>query len=143
MASHEKFNYKTLNEVVEKVNSLGVNIKFSEDLSPLRAEVKVGKRIAPNAIAILPMEGCDSNPDGSPSELVERRYKRFAEGGAGLLWWEACAVVAEGRANPLQMMLTKENMPQFKAVVERCNQSAVARNGKKPLNILQLTHSCF
>jgi 2,4-dienoyl-CoA reductase (NADPH2) len=141
MASHEKFNYKTLNEVVEKVNSLGVNIKFSEDLSPLRAEVKVGKRIAPNAIAILPMEGCDSNPDGSPSELVERRYKRFAEGGAGLLWWEACAVVAEGRANPLQMMLTKENMPQFKAVVERCNQSAVARNGKKPLNILQLTHS--
>ncbi len=141
MASHEKFNFKTLHEVVEKVNALGVNITFSEELSPLGKEVKVGKRVAPNAIAILPMEGCDSNPDGSPSELVERRYKRFAEGGAGLLWWEACAVVVEGRANPLQMMLTKENMLQFQGVVERCNQSAIARNGKKPLNILQLTHS--
>ena len=141
MASHEKFNFKTLNEVDEKVKSLGVTIKFSEDLSPLHAEVKVGKRVAPNAIAVLPMEGCDSNPDGSPSELVERRYKRFAEGGAGLLWWEACAVVVEGRANPLQMMLTKENLPQFQEIVGRCNQAAMDRNGKKPLNILQLTHS--
>lgn len=141
MASHEKFNFKTLNEVEEKVQSLGANIKFNEDLSPLHAEVKVGKRVAPNAIAVLPMEGCDSNPDGSPSELVLRRYKRFAEGGAGLLWWEACAVVVEGRANPLQMMLTKDNLPQFQEVVEHCNQAAMDRNGKKPLNILQLTHS--
>ncbi len=141
MASHEKFNFKTLDEVKEKAESLGVNIKFSEDLSLLHKEVKVGKRVAPNAIAVLPMEGCDSNPDGSPSELVERRYKRFAEGGAGLLWWEACAVVVEGRANPLQMMLTRENLIQFKGVLERCNQSAADRNGIKPLNILQLTHS--
>lgn len=141
MASHEKFNFKTLIEVEEKVNSLDLNIKFSEDLSSLHREVKVGKKLAPNSIAILPMEGCDSNPDGSPSELVERRYLRFAEGGAGLIWWEACAVVEEGRANPLQMMLTEGNKEQFKKVLARCNQAAIARNGKQPLNIIQLTHS--
>ena len=43
------------------------------------------------------MEGCDSNEDGSPSELVRRRYRRFGAGGSGLIWWEACAVVPEGK----------------------------------------------
>lgn len=143
MASHEKFNYKTLDEVKAKIAALGADVKISEDLSPLRAPVKVGKRTAPNAIAVLPMEGCDSNPDGSPSELVERRYMRFAEGGAGLIWWEANAVVVEGRANSLQMMMTRDNLDQFKTLVEKCNQAAAEKNGAdhRPVNILQLTHS--
>ncbi len=143
MASHEKFNFKTLDEVKEKIAALGADVKISGDLTPLHAPVKVGNRIAPNGIAVLPMEGCDSNPDGSPSELVERRYMRFAEGGAGLIWWEACAVVVEGRANSLQMMMTRDNLDQFKALVERCNLAAAEKNGAdhRPVNILQLTHS--
>ena len=104
MASHEKFHYNSLKELCVKIDELGVDITLSEDIAPLLQPVKVGSYTAPNAMAVLPMEGCDSNLDGSPSELVERRYMRFAGGGAGLLWWEACAVVEEGRANELQMM---------------------------------------
>ena len=94
-------------------------------------------------MAVLPMEGCDSNTDGSPSELVERRYLRFASGGAGLLWWEACAVVPEGRANELQMMLTASNRSKFAALLQKTNAAAAQKNGAghKPVNILQLTHS--
>ena len=143
MASHEKFNFKTLDEVRNKITSLKVNIRLSEDFAPLHKQVKVGRKTAPNAIAVLPMEGCDSDQDGSPSELVERRYLRFAEGGAGLLWWEACAVVREGRANPLQMMLTRENVGKFATLLQKTNAAAEAANGAghRPLNVLQLTHS--
>jgi len=108
MASFERFNFKSIDEIRKKVEELGVNITFADDLSPLAKPVKIGHVESPNSIAVLPMEGCDSERDGSPSELVRRRYRRFAAGGAGLLWFEACAVVHEGRANPLQMYLTEK-----------------------------------
>ena len=143
MSQHEKFNFKSLDEVRAKVAELGLDLPLSDDLSPLFAPKKVGNKVAPNAMAVLPMEGCDSNTDGSPSELVERRYMRFAGGGAGLLWWEACAVVPEGRANELQMMLTACNRSKFEALLKKTNAEAANRNGTdhKPVNILQLTHS--
>ena len=143
MASHEKFHYNSLPELRAKIDELGVDITLSEDIAPLLQPVKVGSYTAPNAMAVLPMEGCDSNLDGSPSELVERRYMRFAGGGTGLLWWEACAVVEEGRANELQMMMTRDNLGQFAALVQKANAEAAKMNGAahRPVNVLQLTHS--
>ncbi|MEG2395347.1 MAG: NADH:flavin oxidoreductase, partial [Ruthenibacterium sp.] len=82
MASHEKFKFKTLDDVRRKIVELGADIRLLDDVSVLNRPVKVGTRTAPNAIAVLPMEGCDSAPDGSPTELVQRRYMRFAAGGA-------------------------------------------------------------
>ena len=143
MASHEKFKLKNLDELREKITELGVNIQVTEDLSPLMKKVAVGSKTAPNALAVLPMEGCDANPDGSPSELMERRYLRYANGGAGLIWWEACAILHEGRANPLQKMLTVDNIGKFAALLEKTNRAAADTNGSghKPVNILQMTHS--
>jgi len=143
MASFERFNFKTIDEIREKVKELGINITFSDDLSPLAKPVKIGPVTSPNSIAVLPMEGCDSEPDGSPSELVMRRYRRFAAGGAGLLWFEACAVVHEGRANPLQMYLTEENIGIFKELLKEVDKEAANYNGSdhKPVKVLQLTHS--
>lgn len=143
MSAHEKFSFQTLDEVKAKAAALGAELAFSDDLSPLFRPRPVGRRTAPNSMAVLPMEGCDSNPDGSPSPLIERRYTRFAGGGAGLLWWEACAVVPEGRANELQMMLTASNRSQFARLLEKTNAEAANRNGggHRPVNILQLTHS--
>lgn len=143
MAAFEKFKFKTVEELKAKIEELGVNINLSEDLSPLSRPVKIGPVTAPNSIAILPMEGCDSERDGSPSELVRRRYHRFASGGAGLLWFEACAVVHEGRANPLQMYLTKQNMKAFADLLKEVDEAAARANGSdhRPVKILQLTHS--
>ncbi len=143
MASHEKFHFASLEELRAKIAALGVEIALTQDLSPLGSPVRVGHLTAPNAMAVLPMEGCDSQPDGSPSKLVERRYLRFAGGGAGLLWWEACSVVPEGRANELQMMMTRENVGQFAELVRKANAEAARLNGQdhRPVNVLQLTHS--
>ena len=67
MAAHEKSHYKSLEEVQAQIEALGANITLQTDLSPLHRQVKVGALTAPNAIAVLPMEGCDSERDGSAS----------------------------------------------------------------------------
>ncbi|WP_434579301.1 hypothetical protein [Thermoanaerobacterium thermosaccharolyticum] len=143
MAKFEKFAFKSLEDLKAKIRQLGININLSEDLSPLARQVKVGNKKTPNAIAILPMEGCDGNVDGSPSELTLRRYKRFASGGAGLLWFEACAVVPEGKANPRQLHINRNNVQAFKNMVDMVEREAEIScgPGHRPVKILQLTHS--
>lgn len=141
MSSHEMFHYKSLDELQEAMTRLEVDIDCSSDLSVCSRPVKVGENSAPNGFAILPMEGCDSLPDGTPSDLVIRRYRRFFSGGAGLIWWEANAVVQEGRANELQMMLTDENLGAFADLLKDCRKDALDHNGSVPLSVLQLTHS--
>ncbi len=138
---HQKFHYKQKEELEKDILNLSAGIDLSDDFSPLFKQVRIGKKISPNAFAVLPMEGCDSEPDGSPSDLVFRRYRRFAEGGAGLLWCEANAVAEEGKANPLQMMITRRNLASFKELVRRSKEAAWKANGFRPLMILQLTHS--
>lgn len=140
---HQVFHYHTLKELKSEIENYGMHIGLDEDLEILKRSVKVGKRSAPNGLAVLPMEGCDSDMDGSPSNLVRRRYHRFAKGGAGLLWWEANAVVREGRANPHQMMLTKENLHQFKQLVKETKEISAESTGSTQgaIQILQLTHS--
>ncbi|MBR6789500.1 MAG: flavin oxidoreductase/NADH oxidase, partial [Oscillospiraceae bacterium] len=135
------FHYKTSEEMLNEAAGLGVHLPFSEDLSALKKPLDLGGKVLPNRIVIQPMEGCDSEPDGSPSELVRRRYDRFARSGAGLIWFEACAVVPEGRANPLQSMLTEKNLDSFKALTERIREEAVRAGNPAPLIVLQATHS--
>ena len=141
MSKHEKFSFNSIEEIKEKVKELGVDINFSDDISLMWQPKKIGKKTAPNSFAVLPMEGCDSNTDGSPSELVYARYKKLAAGGYGLIWWEANAVVEEGKANELQMMLTASNVEKFKALMNEVNDIAHKTWGHKPVHILQLTHS--
>lgn len=141
MSTFEKFKFKTLDEVKEKLASLHAHIGLSENLEVFHQPVKIRNKVAPNSLAVLPMEGCDSNPDGSPSELTKRRYHRFFTGGAGLAWFEANAVVVEGKANPRAMFLTDENKEVFQKFLRECNEMAEKENGYRPVSILQLTHS--
>ena len=100
MSPRERFHYKTLVEFEETLGRLGITLPKTDDFSVLAEDVQIGDRVAPNRFVMQPMEGCDSGPDGTPTDLTRRRYRRFGSGGAGLIWFEACAVVPEGRANP-------------------------------------------
>ncbi|MDO5422653.1 MAG: NADH:flavin oxidoreductase [Eubacteriales bacterium] len=141
MAEFERFHFQSLEDFKKKIEELGVDIPVTEDVSSLGKKVPILKKTVPNSLAVLPMEGCDANPDGSPSALTIRRYRRFAEGGAGLLWFEACAVTVEGRANPHQLFLNDQNMASFRELTALCREAAEKRNGYRPVTILQLTHS--
>ena len=106
----------------------------------IHQSIQIGSATIQNRVVLQPMEGCDCNPDGSPGELTVAKYLRAAESGAGLIWLEACAVCPEGRTNPRQMMLTRENLPAFKAMAEDMRRVAMETCGVTPVLILQLTH---
>jgi len=143
MTHHERFGFKNLAELEAKITSLGLDILLDTDLEPLGRRVKIGALETPNSLAIHPLEGRDSTPDGGPGELTFRRYQRFAEGGAGLIWFEATAVVPEGKASPRQLLLNEENLSAFKELLHRVEQVAAAAYGlaHRPVTVLQLTHS--
>ena len=143
MATHETFHFHSAEELRRRIRELNLDLELSEDFSPLLAPLKVGKFTLPNRLVVLPMEGCDGTADGAPDELTFRRYRRFAAGGAGLLWFEATAVAHEGRANPRQLWLHPPTVPAFASLVEATFKAATDGNGPshRPLVILQLTHS--
>lgn len=120
---------------------LRTDLPYCEDLSVFTAPLKVGSKVIPNRLACQAMEGCDGTTDGTPDELTIRRYDRFAKGGAGTIWFEATAVMQEGRANPRQLCINKKNLDSFKREVERIKELAIHENGYAPVVIMQATHS--
>lgn len=135
------FNYNSIQEIKSKVEKYALNLEFSDNTGVLNEKVNIGSYIIPNRIVIHPMEGCDGNEDGSPGELTIRRYERFAEGGVGLLWFEAVAVVPEGRANPRQLWINDKNLTEFQKLYKRTIECAYNKNKMIPVCIMQLTHS--
>ena len=137
----EKFTDQGLNAVVERAEKCGVRLPLSENIDVLRVPLEVAGRRLANRLAVQPMEGCDGTPDGAPGELTARRYRRFAGGGAGLIWFEAVAVSPEARANPRQLMLTEQNLGAFQALAAEIKETAQREQGLEPVLILQATHS--
>jgi 2,4-dienoyl-CoA reductase-like NADH-dependent reductase (Old Yellow Enzyme family) len=143
MQDFTRFHYKTLADVLDELDRLGLALPVSESVDILARPIRLDTCTVPNRLAVHPMEGCDSAPDGSPTDLVRRRYRRFAAGGSGLIWFEACAVVPEGRANPRQMMLTEQNVDSFARLLDELHEAAREGIGPdhRPVTILQLNHA--
>lgn len=137
---HERFHYKTKEELITKAAELGCDLPFSDDISPLLTAASPGGFDVHNRLVVQPMEGYDSENDGSPSDLTKRRYLRYAEGGSGIIWMEAVSVNSEGRSNPHQLWLNKKNSSGFSYLNEEIRKNA-GRNSFSPLLVLQLTHS--
>lgn len=143
MPGHEKFHYREAAELLADIRKLQLDIPYEEHPEILKDSWQIGGRILPNRMSVLPMEGCDAKDDGSPDELTERRYERFAGGGAGLLWFEATAVVPEGRANPRQLWINRDNKGSFAGMLKRSLRVHTDKFGQesKLFTVLQLTHS--
>jgi 2,4-dienoyl-CoA reductase-like NADH-dependent reductase (Old Yellow Enzyme family) len=100
-------------------------------------------RTAANRFAILPMEGWDATADGQPTALVRRRWQRFGQSGASLIWGgEAVAVRHDGRANPRQLVLNAANVGALGELRELLVQEHERHTGSREVVVgLQLTHS--
>ncbi len=97
-----------------------------------------------NRFCVLPMEGWDGTPDGKPSELTLRRWQRFGQSGAKLIWGgEAVAVRPDGRANPNQLVFLEKNKSSIAGLRTALLGEHKARFGRTDdlLFGLQLTHS--
>lgn len=133
--------YTSIDAFNEQNLQLGTKLPFEEDTSVLQSYLTVCGKAVPNRLVCQAMEGCDGTADGSPDALTKRRYERFAKGGAGLIWFEATAVMEEGRANPRQLYITEKNFDDFKKQVESIKETALKTNGYEPVVIMQATHS--
>lgn len=140
---------KTAAAFAGHLSELGVELPFDEMLAsgsdaPLAqkftgAGVEVGNRFA-----ILPMEGWDGTTDGRPTDLTRRRWRNFGLSGAKLIWGgEAVAVRHDGRANPNQLVLNRETLPEIAALRDELVTAHRERFGRTDdlLVGLQLTHS--
>ncbi|MBR6765474.1 MAG: flavin oxidoreductase/NADH oxidase [Clostridia bacterium] len=122
-------------------NELGNLLPYSEDVSILKSPYEILNKTVSNRLVCQAMEGCDGTKTGEPDELTVRRYLRLAEGGAGIIWFEATACCEEGRANPRQLWIREDNVDQFKRLNDLIRETAIKRNGYAPLIIMQDTHS--
>ena len=131
----------TRDKLVGHLARLGVDIPVAEEVEVggvLATPVEIrdtgaGALSVPNRFAVLPMEGWDGTADGRPTDLVVRRWARFASSGCGLVWGEATAVRPDGRANPNQLVLdetTVEGLAALRSILTA-----------QQLTVLQLTHS--
>ena len=112
--------------------------------SPLARAYAYRQHVLSNRFAILPMEGWDGAADGRPTDLTVRRWQRFGESGAKLIWGgEAVAVRHDGRANARQLIMNDHTVKSIGALRKSLQDAHEARFGTtdRLLIGLQLTHS--
>ncbi|MDR0869961.1 MAG: NADH:flavin oxidoreductase [Planctomycetaceae bacterium] len=133
---------KNYEELQAGLAQLDLTIPLSDDLIPAAKPLILDSGLTiPNRFVVQPMEGFDSGPNGEPTELGFRRYERFAEGGAGLIWFEATAVLPEARSNEQQFWLNEKSVNRFAALEEHTKSVARKKYGHEIVSVLQLTHS--
>src|SRR3954471_11305750 len=143
---------KTVADFRSHVASLGVELPCEDAIvtgnaSPLVQTVPGvtvnGKRIG-NRWAVQPMEGWDGTTTGGATEEVRRRWQRFGESGAKLIYGgEAMAVRPDGRANPNQLIIIEENkkdLAEIRETLVRSHQEIYAAADDLVIGF-QLTHS--
>ena len=139
--THERFHYKTLEDVKAKAAELGLTLPFAEDTHALATPLAVRNILFPNRMGIAPMEAADSLPDGSPSDYTTRRYVKEAVGGAAIIWFEAISIAEEGRSSQTQLLLTKDNLAAYQKLTAAVKEAGMKANGYAPYLILQANHS--
>src|SRR5260221_1793911 len=143
---------RTVADFRSHLASLGVELPCedaiaTETASPLAQPVKqpvINGKIIGNRFAVQPMEGWDGTITGGATDEVRRRWQRFGESGAKLIYGgEAMAVRPDGRANPNQLIIIEQNKMDLAGLREMLVRAHRERNGTTDDLVIgfQLTHS--
>jgi len=142
-------SFKTAAAFLDHTQQLGIDLPFDEALqsggaSSLARPLGADGLHAGNRFTILPMEGWDGTAEGNPTDLTRRRWERFGESGAKVIWGgEAVAVRHDGRANPNQLVIAERTLADLEGLRRHLVATHVAHFGTADDLIvgLQLTHS--
>ena len=140
---------KTIEAFAAHVQSLKLDLQFENKIatgadSALSQPLSFKGRTIGNRIAIHPMEGWDGTATGGVTEPMLRRWRRFGESGAKLIWGgEAMAVRPDGRANPLQLIINEANQSGIAQLRDALVQAHQEQHGRVDDLVIgfQLTHS--
>ena len=105
-------------------------------MSILDSPVKIGDKTAPNRIVNQPMECNDADEVGNPTELTFDRYRKLAEGGAGIIIVEALTISRESRARKNQLGICEKTASILEGLVKE-----MKRINRESLIFFQITHS--
>jgi 2,4-dienoyl-CoA reductase-like NADH-dependent reductase (Old Yellow Enzyme family) len=143
---------KTIADFRAHIAALGLDLQCEDAFAsgaasalaqPLPGFALNGKSLG-NRWAVHPMEGWDGTPTGGVTEPMLRRWQRFGESGAKLIWGgEAMAVCPAGRANPNQLIINRENqagLAQLRVALLQAHHELYPGSGD-PIIGYQLTHS--
>ncbi len=142
-------SFKSPREFRQRLHEINLEFGCDDHIEadgPLAESLTVAGRQVSNRFAIQPMEGWDGQADGAPTDHTRRRWRRFGESGAGLIWGgEAIAVQHDGRANPNQLFINpaSDNVRHMADLRDTLVAAHQAKFGVSscPLIGLQLTHS--
>jgi 2,4-dienoyl-CoA reductase-like NADH-dependent reductase (Old Yellow Enzyme family) len=140
---------KSVNAFREHICRLGIDLQCEDKVSTgldsaLMKPIHFKGRIIGNRWAAHPMEGWDGTNTGGITDPMIRRWKRFGESGAKLIWGgEAMAVRPDGRANPNQLIINAENKAGLAHLREALIQAHHEKYGRVDDLVIgfQLTHS--
>ena len=130
--AYQPFYIHSLAELHAEIERLGLDIPLDENLPRLAAPLTVGNRSVPNRLCAQPIAGGDAQPDGSPSTLTGRRYRRYAEGRFGLIWMAKTALGSPEKAG--QLCLNDETVGAFREMMTALRGCT----GDTPLIVIQL-----
>ena len=135
---------KTADEFKNYLRENNITLPFAENTAALNTPCQLEGKTIGNRLAILPMEGWDCTSNGHPTDLVQRRWGNFGRSGAKLIWGgEAAAVRMDGRANPHQLLINADTLPDIADLRQLLVQTHKEHYGRTDdlLVGLQLTHS--
>ncbi len=140
---------KTVEAFGQHIRNLGIDLQFESQIATgtesfLTQPIPFKGRTIGNRWTVHPMEGWDGTSTGGITPTVIRRWERFGQSGAKLIWGgEAMAVHPDGRANPNQLIVNEENKPGLTHLREALIQSHRERYGRTDDLMIgfQLTHS--
>jgi NADPH2 dehydrogenase len=140
---------KTVDAFRNHAASLGISLQCDDTIekspnSPLAKPLEVQGHTLGNRWAIHPMEGWDGTTDGHPTEPMIRRWQRFGQSGAKLIWGgEAMAVREDGRANPNQLIIDETHKNGIALLRDNLIKTHEKHHGRTNdlLVGFQLTHS--
>jgi 2,4-dienoyl-CoA reductase-like NADH-dependent reductase (Old Yellow Enzyme family) len=140
---------KTADAFAQRLQDLNLPLPFDRTMAtgpdaPLARPLVTSTHTIGNRFCILPMEGWDGTPDGRPSDLTHRRWQRFGQSGAKLIWGgEAVAVRHDGRANPNQLAFGPHALEDLSALRNAllASHKEACGNTDDLFIGLQLTHS--
>jgi 2,4-dienoyl-CoA reductase-like NADH-dependent reductase (Old Yellow Enzyme family) len=149
MAYPRVSTFKTAAQFRERLQELNLNLPFDETVqsgpeSILEQPLNSVCGLIGNRWCILPMEGWDGTTDGRPTDLTRRRWTNFGLSGAKLIWGgEAVAVRPDGRANPNQLIINAQTLPdliELREILENAHRENIGSTDDLLIG-LQLTHS--
>lgn len=134
----ETFHFSTARELLERADALHFPLPYNENAAAILSQpLNICGRQVSNRLVAQPIEGFDSQADGSPSQRSVERYCQLVRGGFRTLWLESVSVDEQGRSNPFQLWLRPSNLEAFRSMV----QTIRAQTEDRVFLVIQLTHS--